>query len=385
MRRFELVEGTSNKFWEIAQDGSAVSVRFGRIGSEGQSKVKSLGSASAAASEIAKLVAEKTKKGYVEMAIGGSAAAAAAAKAPKPAKVDKPALPVEGWVAAGGGYELSIVGGKLTARKNGSALASVPKALKEGELGERLLAAIEFLESHAESCRAQVEAWMLRSLPVPRRVLLAVHADEAWRAALENAVVLPLDKSGNADHEAAGFFRGVDAKKGLGVVDRDGETRWIATDAVWIPHPVVLGAAVDDLRSLATELGLKQGVDQLFREVFSLPPGKKADDTDIDDYANGEFEMLSQAIGVCKKFGYKVSGGSAITRVWERGRVYEARYFIGDEDPFYETTTGSLGFVDDKKHELPLGDVPPITLSEGLRMASRVYAKRKIEKENDDA
>ena len=66
MRRFELIEGTSSKFWEVAVNGVEVTVRYGRIGSAGQAKVKSFADAAAAQAHAAKLVAEKTKEGYVE-------------------------------------------------------------------------------------------------------------------------------------------------------------------------------------------------------------------------------------------------------------------------------------------------------------------------------
>ncbi len=36
MRRFEFKEGSSNKFWEVSVSGNTLTVRFGRIASEGQ-------------------------------------------------------------------------------------------------------------------------------------------------------------------------------------------------------------------------------------------------------------------------------------------------------------------------------------------------------------
>ena len=65
-RRFEFVQGTSNKFWEVRVQGSDVYVAYGRIGSTGQTSFKSLESAQAATSHAEKLVREKTGKGYVE-------------------------------------------------------------------------------------------------------------------------------------------------------------------------------------------------------------------------------------------------------------------------------------------------------------------------------
>ena len=40
VRRFELVEGTSSKFWEVWVTGNEMTTRWGRIGTEGQTKAK---------------------------------------------------------------------------------------------------------------------------------------------------------------------------------------------------------------------------------------------------------------------------------------------------------------------------------------------------------
>ncbi|MFT4187687.1 MAG: DUF4132 domain-containing protein [Aeromicrobium sp.] len=85
MRRFELVEGTSAKFWQVCVDGADVTTRWGRIGTNGQTKTKESASAAAAEAEARKLIDQKTKKGYVEVAAEETEApAAAAAPAPKP-------------------------------------------------------------------------------------------------------------------------------------------------------------------------------------------------------------------------------------------------------------------------------------------------------------
>jgi DNA ligase-1 len=65
-RRFEFSEGTSNKFWEISQSGTDVTVRYGRIGSDGQTKTKSFPDEAAATKYADKLIEEKTEKGYEE-------------------------------------------------------------------------------------------------------------------------------------------------------------------------------------------------------------------------------------------------------------------------------------------------------------------------------
>ena len=65
-RHFEFVSGPSRKFWEISVSGNAFTVRFGRIGTAGQSQTKSFADEAKAKREAEALIAEKVKKGYVE-------------------------------------------------------------------------------------------------------------------------------------------------------------------------------------------------------------------------------------------------------------------------------------------------------------------------------
>lgn len=65
-RYFELVDDSSNKFWEITIDGSSTTVRYGRIGASGTSKSTDYSDSSSANSAANKLIDEKVKKGYVE-------------------------------------------------------------------------------------------------------------------------------------------------------------------------------------------------------------------------------------------------------------------------------------------------------------------------------
>lgn len=103
MERYELVEGTSSKFWEVEVSGADLTVRFGRIGTGGQTKTKTCADAAAAQREWEKLVKEKTGKGYALVTFGSAqapslAAAPAAAQVPAapraaPAKAPPAAVP----------------------------------------------------------------------------------------------------------------------------------------------------------------------------------------------------------------------------------------------------------------------------------------------------
>src|SRR5262245_57345347 len=71
-REFRFIDGSSKKFWAIELDGASFTVHFGRIGTAGQAKEKTLGSEDAAKREYDKLIAEKTKGGYVEVEGSGA-------------------------------------------------------------------------------------------------------------------------------------------------------------------------------------------------------------------------------------------------------------------------------------------------------------------------
>jgi len=86
MQRYELVEGNSSKFWEVEITGADLTVRFGRLGTAGQSKTKTFADAQAAQKEWHKLVKEKTGKGYGLVGQGaGAPVALSSAPTPPPA------------------------------------------------------------------------------------------------------------------------------------------------------------------------------------------------------------------------------------------------------------------------------------------------------------
>jgi len=66
-RRFEYVEGKSNKFWSICLEGKMFTTRWGRIGTDGSVTVKAWGSPGTARREYEKMIAAKLAKGYKEV------------------------------------------------------------------------------------------------------------------------------------------------------------------------------------------------------------------------------------------------------------------------------------------------------------------------------
>jgi predicted DNA-binding WGR domain protein len=89
MPRYELIDAKSSKFWEIERNDAALTITYGKIGTDGRTEEKSFDDATAAEKAYAKLVAEKTKKGYV---LAGSARPEEASTDGRPRGV-----PAEAW------------------------------------------------------------------------------------------------------------------------------------------------------------------------------------------------------------------------------------------------------------------------------------------------
>jgi uncharacterized protein (TIGR02996 family) len=81
MRYFEFRDGQSAKFWSIDLQGKKFTLRFGRIGTAGQTQTKQFRDAGKARTACDNLVAEKIAKGYVETGTSPAPAPAPAATA----------------------------------------------------------------------------------------------------------------------------------------------------------------------------------------------------------------------------------------------------------------------------------------------------------------
>ena len=207
----------------------------------------------------------------------------------------------------------------------------------------------------------------------------AVWPDPDWAEMLRNLVVTPADARGKTDATQTGILRHVDPTKGIGVVDRDGETQWISAVQILIPHPILIDG-LDELREIAADMGFSQAIEQIFRPTFAAAKEQK-ELSQIGDFSNGRFEQLNFASALCGRLGYPVRGGYACSKVWENAKPIEARYWIGSDSPESETYTGDLIFVDSDQKPLKIAEVGRVAFSEGVRMASQIYAKRKVDKQ----
>ncbi|HEX2316436.1 MAG TPA: DUF4132 domain-containing protein [Thermomonospora sp.] len=284
-----------------------------------------------------------------------------------------------GWLAAGDGYEVALVEGRVAARATsgraaGRRLKSLPKALRDHPEVERLRRLAEWLDRHAAACVARIDEWMVSALPVPTGLLGRVWADEAWRSALYDLAVV------GDDPDDVGFLRDASESGELRVVNLDGETVRLSPPTVLLPHPVLL-PDLDELREFAAELGVTQRVEQIYRATWRKPGDDELEEraTTVKEFAGGRFPSRFGLAARATSLGYRVSGGYATARVRDGGRTVEASVWIGE--PYWdgETETGGLSWHDPDGRAIRLREVGPVAWSEGMRMASALYAGRRIE------
>lgn len=278
------------------------------------------------------------------------------------------------WIPVETGHEIAIVENKIVARNDkGKQLKSVPAKVKKTDEFEKLNQTLSFLKNHDEEAGQTVENWMQRGLPVPVAVIREVWPDQSWRSWLLDLIVTDADGT-------VGFLRDASAD-GLGLVDLDGETVTINPITISFPHPALLDD-LQDLREFAVELNVEQRLPQLFREAFTMPVPPPADSvTSLSDWADGHFEQLRFATSRAHSAGAKMSGGSAVISTYENGQRYTASYWLGSENPMEETWTGELMWLGQDNKTVPVNQVPPVAYSEGIRLATYVYAGRTVKED----
>jgi len=134
-REFQLIDGSSKKFWAIEFNSTSFIVHFGRIGTAGQAKEKTFSSEDLARREYDKLILEKTKSGYIEVEAGVSAASLPAPKAAATATASAAAPATQD--AANARADTSVTDGAPTASPS-SARGKAAVSAQGGELQRRV-------------------------------------------------------------------------------------------------------------------------------------------------------------------------------------------------------------------------------------------------------
>jgi predicted DNA-binding WGR domain protein/cell wall assembly regulator SMI1 len=237
MPRYELIEGKTKKFWEIELTGTSFRVKYGKIGSTGQTRSKPFANAEAAKKARDALIAEKTKKGYT--LVGGKSAKAAPA-ARLPPKAMKPAT------AGGGGARLAkaIERAKSWMNKNGAEV--LVKNLAPGA---------------SDAALAKAEKKLGFALPAELVELWKIHDGQRSE---QNGFIGSLDLLGSRDALSIREDVLVSVRWMLEDEDmaEDAELRTAEADERWIPF----GTRDSD------HLVLHAGTGRVFRVAKDAPP-----------------------------------------------------------------------------------------------------------------
>ncbi|GAA4800127.1 hypothetical protein CCANI_05965 [Corynebacterium canis] len=282
----------------------------------------------------------------------------------------------EGWIDAGT-YSFKLEDGNILARNaKGKLLKTVPAKAKRLEQFEQLDGLRVFLAQHEEQCLEFVRRWFLESLPVPLSVICSVWPDPAWRKFLNDVIV--------SDGQVTGFLRAAD-DAGIQIVDLDGESTTIPysdSATVLIQHPAIM-EDLEDWREFAVELGVTQGLDQLFRDVYLKPADADGRLAAVTAYSNGKYSRAATLIGRSRGAGFKVTLNSVSIDVREDGETVTATLEISAWSMDDSASLGRLTFAKGYQ-SLAAEDVGPIAWSEGIRMCEFVYAGRSVEKQEGE-
>ena len=173
MERYELIEGSASKFWEVSVDDAKLTVRYGRIGTQGQTKDKDFVSSDAATKEKNKLVKEKTSKGYTLVSSSGGAIPS---KAPQPATKQS--------------EEVVSAEEAATAPAAASAAAKIEESTSTATQTAGKVEKPAEPTSPSQSPSDELESYLARALPTRTRPQGELDGPAAWRALRE--LLLPM-------------------------------------------------------------------------------------------------------------------------------------------------------------------------------------------------
>ena len=133
MQRYEYSDGKSRKFWQIEQAESELLIRWGKLGTAGQSQVKQFDDDAQATAAMDKLIAEKTKKGYAAVGDGAGSGSGLGADDASASQAQPAAEPAGGQAA-----NASAAGRKPVAksRRKAAAAGAAPADAARPDVGE---------------------------------------------------------------------------------------------------------------------------------------------------------------------------------------------------------------------------------------------------------
>lgn len=289
--------------------------------------------------------------------------------------MDTPASP-EGhrhWIPAGD-YHLCLDGREIRiADATGTLLKEVPADVAHSAAYTQLEQLRRLLRDHATTCFDTVQNWFLRQLPVPVPVLQAIWPDPTWSQLLDNLIT-----STAGGGALTGFLRGADAQ-GLHIVDRHGQSHLIpatttegSPQTVTLPHPILL----EDLqayREVATQYGIDQRIEQLFRDVYVKPTDPQDFHNAVSSFRGGSYDEGHQMLRQAGAAGFSAHLSAITVTVMDGDRETDCTLMVECAHPEESAWLDEVVFTRPFLRLRP-EDVSPVAFSEGMRMAAIMHA-----------
>lgn len=199
MKTFIYQDEKSHKFWAIEQQGHELHLRWGKVGTHGQSQIKTFADAAAASKAEVKLINEKTRKGYVEVTrTEQPALPASPPAAPQPEYASTPSDITRPWLADDGELLLSdeLLEEVLPSRLFPGKTIAAPENSKLMDLGNEIhKQSGNIVTFNSTDCSAYWQQIINQALtdgplsPAALAVQVAVATRRGWRSA-DNACLM---------------------------------------------------------------------------------------------------------------------------------------------------------------------------------------------------
>ncbi|MDB4994521.1 MAG: hypothetical protein JWM74_1953 [Myxococcaceae bacterium] len=272
----------------------------------------------------------------------------------------------------------------------GKRLKSVPPKLRKTDDYQSLMRGRKDDRARGRRARRVLEDRMISGSPISAAEVAWLVEDAAFAELLQGLVLVP---RGGANGKQAAAQSGVlaswDASRGLGFLPLDYDARWTGWLDVEIAHPMKLGD-VTPWQDLLVDLGMQQGLVQVFREVKGVPLAQK-NLTASSLLSNRETRSASAIERVLIESGWIARRGRArrtLSLRTDAGIVgVEAWFDYGEYYmPSDSTTTGDFGFASIPGNKpLKFSMVPEVLVSEAIRSLEVALAQAGATKDEDDS
>ncbi len=354
-----------------------------------------------------------TKAAPVKAAGRGGASAEIVSFLPRPALEDPPigALDLQVWRAGPvpipkrdatplpsgdfiiEGYTVSFGeddGEVIIQDAKGKKLKSVPPKLRKTDDYQSLMRGRKDDRARGRRARRVLEDRMISGSPISAAEVAWLVEDAAFAELLQGLVLVPRGgPNGKQASAQSGVLASWDASRGLGFLPLDYDARWTGWLDVEIAHPMKLGD-VTPWQDLLVDLGMQQGLVQVFREVKGVPLAQR-NLTASSLLSNRETRSASAIERVLIESGWIARRGRARRTLSLRTDAgissVEAWFDYGEYYmPSDSTTTGDFGFASIPGNKpLKFSMVPEVLVSEAIRSLEVALAQAGATKDEDDS